>query len=158
MSYRIMLSWWIVWWRGACYLSKNSWKIKRIVESYSISHLTDRRMLWLIRKEQLCFLNSQCHEIFLGRYSVFSFEQGIQITSWDIVHFCEFFNRIMQKAQETYGMLIIGLPSGHFAEKHIKSLRSISFDTLIYSISFPRRGEGKNIKQLNNASFECALL
>lgn len=73
-------------------------------------------------------------------------------------YFCEFFNRIMQKAQETYGMLILGLPSRHFAEKHIKSLRSISFDTLIYSISFPRRGEGENIKQLNNASFECALL
>ncbi len=73
-------------------------------------------------------------------------------------YFKAFFNAIAEAAKKRYGMLVIGLPEAHFAAKYLNALPKISFDTLLYSISFPQSGNTTEKVERNSVRPECGLL
>ena len=65
---------------------------------------------------------------------------------------------IKKEIAKSYGMLVIGLPKGHFAAPMLDRIPSIGFETKLYEIRFPWSGQAYRTVKSQKAFFECGLL
>ncbi len=69
-----------------------------------------------------------------------------------------FISEIKREIAKNYGMFVIGLPDSHYAKPIMDHLPSISFETEIYEIRFPRSEQAYKMLDTQKAFFECGLL
>lgn len=69
-----------------------------------------------------------------------------------------FLREILPVIREDYGMFVIGLPEHHTAMRIFQRLPHISFDTRLYSVTFPWSKQTYSRVTAENIFPECALL
>ncbi len=69
-----------------------------------------------------------------------------------------FLKEIKKEIIKNYGMFVIGLPKDHFAYSLFDSLPAISFETLLYEISFPWSNKKSKPVDKTRIHPECGLL
>ncbi len=77
----------------------------------------------------------------------------------DNEEYCKaFLNNIAAEIKKNYGMFVVGAAESYFAGKIYKKLKSIHFDTEIYSVNFIKDGGKTQELRADRLWLECGLL